>query len=133
MKEIDNIIDKVLFIGGFKTKKNLAKWLKIDASAISQWKRTGNIPKNHLNKIENIIFSEEKSQVVNENQSQNVTGNNIVSVHGTNNSVSHSNNAVNGEYSNDIQEICSLLQEYGSPKMMKDLKSKLLKIKKLHE
>jgi len=37
------------------------------------------------------------------------------------------------DYSDDILEICNLLQEYGSAKMKQDLKTKLLQIKALHD
>lgn len=52
--DIDKIISKALYHGEFKTKKALAEWLKIDPSAISQWKRAGNIPSHHLNLLEQL-------------------------------------------------------------------------------
>jgi phage repressor protein C with HTH and peptisase S24 domain len=58
LMEIDDIIKKALFYGGFKTRKELAKWLDIDTSAISQWKRGKNIPERHLKKIEKLISNE---------------------------------------------------------------------------
>jgi|GEM_PF-2903919 len=36
------------------------------------------------------------------------------------------------DYSDDTLEICNVLQEYGSAKMIKELKIKLLQIKALH-
>ena len=55
MNNIEEIVDKVLFVGGFKTKKKLAEWLGIDPSAINQWVKSKNIPTNHLKKIEEIL------------------------------------------------------------------------------
>jgi len=122
MDKIDNIIEKALYLGGFKTKKNLAKWLGIDASAINQWKKSGNIPKNHLKKIENIISADTSSSVIN--------GNNNMAINGIGNSISNSKIY---KKSPEIEEISELLQEYASSKFLKDLKEKLLKIKELHE
>ena len=62
MENIEAIIEKVLFVGGFKTKKNLAEWLGIDPSAINQWNKSKNIPTNHLKKIEEILLGTQKSQ-----------------------------------------------------------------------
>ena len=55
MKKIDDYIERCLFLGGFKTKKNLAKYLGIDPSAINQWINSGNIPSRHLIKIDKAI------------------------------------------------------------------------------
>jgi len=54
-EKIRRFVRKVVYLGDFENKKSLADWLKIDPSAISQWKRTGNIPKNHLERMVNII------------------------------------------------------------------------------
>lgn len=62
MENIEEIIEKVLFVGGFKTKKNLAEWLGIDPSAINQWNKSKNIPTNHLKKIDEILECTQKSQ-----------------------------------------------------------------------
>lgn len=55
MKNIEKYIEEALYLGGFKTKKNLAKYLDISPSAINQWIKEGNIPKRHLKKIQEAI------------------------------------------------------------------------------
>jgi len=52
MENIEDYINRALFLGGFNTKRNLAEYLEISPSAINQWVKEGNIPKRHLNKIQ---------------------------------------------------------------------------------
>ena len=65
LMEIDDIVKKALFYGAFKTRKDLAKWLEIDTSAISQWKRSNNIPERHLKRIEKLIKKETTNELLN--------------------------------------------------------------------
>jgi len=60
-QKIDIFLQKVLYLGNFKNKTNLARWLNIDPSSISQWKRTGNIPKGHLQRMNDIVLKSNQS------------------------------------------------------------------------
>lgn len=105
--DVENIIEKALFYGGFKSQKDFAQNLNIDSSTISQWKRTGNIPKNHLKIIEDIINNSDKkgglssiiarleiSDELRKIESQKIFGDNNVQISGNKNKINQPSNEI---------------------------------------
>lgn len=104
---VENIIEKALFYGGFKSQKDFALKLDIDSSTISQWKRTGNIPKNHLKIIEEIVNNSDKkgglsaiiakleiSEELQKIDSQRIFGDSNIQISGNKNKINQSSNDI---------------------------------------
>lgn len=117
MEDIKESIKALKNALGVEKDSELSEALEISYSAIDAWKRRGKLP----DKYEKYIH--------------NVTGNGNISFSGSGNTVSGNNTASSSQatnYNEEIKEVFDLLQEYGSPKMIKELKDRLLQIKALH-
>ena len=106
--------------------EQLALYLGYAGTTANNWYKSGFNYKVKF-KILEAINKTSKNTSMNSNF---VMGNNNTSVSGNNNLVNKSTQTL--KYDDDIKEISELLHEYGSPKMIKELKDKLLQIKALH-
>jgi hypothetical protein len=124
MKDIKEDIEALKKALRVKKDTELTETLGISYSAIDAWKRRGKLPEKYKKYIHN----------VDGNNNMIAEADNAIMISGKGNMVSGSKNSYSqgSSYNDDIQEICELLQEYGSPKMIKDIKEKLLQIKALH-
>lgn len=116
--EITNLEQLALLLGYAKTTVN--NWYKSGFNDIVKFKILDAIDKHSKNTSKSL---------------HTIIGNGNISFSGNNNDVSGNTTGVSSQttnYSDDIKEISDLLQEYGSPKMIKELKDRLLQIKALH-
>ncbi len=134
-------MDKLKLFYDLKSDKKVAEKLGVNYNTVKSWSNRGSIPtKTLLKSIQNetinidwLLLDGKYSK-----SSHPVNGKDIVSINGSGNSVGNISKSINYEISNkpyndEINEIAKLLQEYGYPKMIKDLKEKLYQIKALHE
>lgn len=78
---------------------------------------------NNVNRSVNLVSNADNSVLI--NGQNNSLGNNVAS-----STIAAASQEI--DLDDDTQELCQLLQEYGSPKMKRELKEKLLQIKALH-
>jgi len=139
MNEINKILDRMKIAFNVSTYAEVAHKLGMSPSTLDTWKRRKEIPEVHILKCvhltgydENFIKYGTKKA---ENSSHIVNGNGNISFSGSGNTVSGNNTASSAQtinHNDEIKEVFDLLQEYGSPKMIKELKDRLLQIKALH-
>ncbi|AQW85454.1 putative transcriptional regulator, XRE family [Campylobacter pinnipediorum subsp. caledonicus] len=119
---MDNILKKVRTDFGY-TQEKMAEKLGIHKQTYIRYENgKRNIPSKILKRISE-ISGETLDYLFGY---QNITGNNNTQISGNNISVRDNNG-----YDKDFLEIVELLKEYANPKMLSDLKEKLLKIKEL--
>ncbi len=107
-------LDNIKAMLGVKTDAELSVLLKTKKSNIDSWIKRDKIPE----KWELFIRQMPYTNIINGNENIQISGqHNIIS-----------NNA-NTEY----EELFELIKEYATPKMIKDFKEKLLKIKEINE
>jgi len=140
MNNFREIMDRLRQYYDVKSDKKVAEKLGINYNTVKTWSGRKTIPiKTLLNSIQNesidtnwLLYGSKGT----EKTSQIINGDNNISFSGSGNTVSDVQSSYNvkpeSNYTDEIKEICELLQEYGSPKMIKDLKEKLLQIKELH-
>jgi uncharacterized protein YjcR len=139
MNNVNEIIDRMRLVTNTDTYADLADTLGVALTTINNWKRRGEVPEKNILKCihltnttkEYLLFGIKRA----ENTSHIVNGNGNISFSGSGNNVSGNNTASSSQatnYNEEIKEVFDLLQEYGSPKMIKELKDRLLQIKALH-
>lgn len=102
-----------------KTDKELSEFIKTEKHNIDSWVRRNKIPKEWDRILDNIL-------------QKNITFNTTNHIKGDGNiNIVGKNNAINSTYKPDFQELFYLIENYATPKIINDLKEKLLKIKEL--
>lgn len=105
-------IDEIKQLWGLKTDDELAKKLEISKETINSWLKRDKIPEKWELKIGQM--------------NNNITGNHNIVTSGANNVVStHSGN------NPQMTELCRLIEQYATPKLIDEFKEKLLKIKEV--
>jgi uncharacterized protein YjcR len=120
----------------------------IKANTLSTWKKRDSLPYEHIENIsqsENIsmdwlltgkgsMYLEKDNSFSLENSQNNVESSNINNIHLNNVQdcdINHLSSPLHLA-SGDINDFCQLIKDYATPKMIEEIKQKLLKIKELH-
>ncbi len=138
MSNVNEVIDRMRIVTNTQTYADLANKLGVALTTINNWKRRGEVPEINILKCIHLTNTTKEyllHGVKKNDNSHIVNGNHNVSISGTGNTIGNNvNNIGNQEpiIDYELKEVCQLLHDYGSPKMIKELKSKLLQIKALH-
>lgn len=108
-------LNEIKNLFGLKTDNELSEFLGTNKLNIDSWVKRDKIPE----KWELIIRQKPYTNSI-------VSGNNNIQITGKNNTIS------NTQYQ-EYNELFELIKEYATPKMIKDIREKLLKIKEAYE
>jgi hypothetical protein len=129
MFEQSDVFDRIKEVMGFSKEKELADFFDISAQNLSTVKQRGTIPyEKIINKslnnynLEYIFFGAGRRKP----PALNISGNGHNTNIGNNNSISNGLTDAGIDY-----DLLMLLRDYGTPKMIEELKTKLIKIKEL--
>ncbi|MCI6988721.1 MAG: helix-turn-helix domain containing protein [Campylobacter sp.] len=130
--DVTETLNKLKQAYNVDTMRELSKIMGVSITTFNTWRNRKNIPKKYLLECsrltkcsyEWLLGDNEKKMA-----SQNIIGDHNIQINGKNNNITTLNTAQNQQYA----ELFELIKNYATPKMLIDLKNKLLKIKELYE
>ncbi len=135
MNKAKAILDRMRIAFNVETYKQLSDELGVSANTLDTWKRRESVPEQHILRcIQMTGLNEQYLRYGHTPDNKHtIQGNHNISINGVGNSIGNNvNNSSHLGINSDIDEIYELLLEYGTPKLIKELKEKLYQLKELH-